>query len=113
MKTLSAFLLLVGLAGCSYPSENYESRAEAEKACSEWESQEKELINIEHIKEETASWVHLSSVNENNVITSRYCKDVLDASQFVGYENKAIQDGVWEEKKGKKGQWKIVKRFNY
>jgi hypothetical protein len=108
MKRLSVVLLLLGLAGCNYPS-----KLEARRACERWESQEKELSQIKYIKTETADWVHLPAVNEDNIITSRYCEDDSDIRQFVGHENYAIQNETWENKEGKKGKWKAVKNFLY
>ena len=108
MKRLPVVLLLLGLAGCYYPS-----ILEARRACTRWENQEKELSQIKYIKTETEDWIHLPAVNENNIITSRYCEDDSNTRQFAGYENYAIQDETWENKEGKKGEWKEIKNFHY
>ena len=108
MKRLSVVLVLLGLAGCYYPS-----KLEARRACARWENQEKELSQVKYIKTETADWVHLPAVNEDNIITSRYCEDDSDIRQFVDHENYAIQNETWENKEGKKGKWKAVKNFLY
>ena len=99
---------LLCLAGCRYTS-----KLEAKRACDRWESQEKELSQINYIKTETSDWVHLQAVNEDNVITSRYCEDDSNKSKFVGFENFIIQNEIWNNKKGKKGQWKPIKDFRY
>jgi len=44
---------------------------------------------------------------------SRYCEEEREKNQFLGYKNAAIQNGVWENEVGKRGSFKIVKRFRY
>ncbi len=108
MRRFVPFIVLVGLASCTYPSQE-----KALSACKDWESQEKELSHIKYIKEETAGWVHLPAVNENNTITARYCLQDRKSRKFSGYENNKIQNENWKNTKGEKGEWKIVKSFHY
>ena len=44
---------------------------------------------------------------------SRYCEEEREANQFLGYENGAVKDGTWKNEDGKRGLFKIVKRFRY
>jgi hypothetical protein len=106
-QTLAWFVLLLMLSSCS---EDYPSKIEAESACRQWEVKE---LSLNGVKAETANWVHLPAVNESNVITSRYCSDDQTLSQFLGFENKQIQNETWQDEQGKQGEWRVVKRFRY
>ena len=97
MRRLTPFIVLEGIASCSYPSQE-----KALSACKNWESQEKELNHIKYIKEEIADWVHLPAVSENNTITSRYCLQDTKSRIFLGYENNKVQNDNWKNKKAKK-----------
>ena len=108
MKRLFVVFPLLCLAGC-----HYSSNFEAKRACERWESQEKELSQIKYIKTETSDWVHLQAVDQYNVITSRYCEEDRNNKKFVGFENFIIQNEIWENKKGRKGNWKVVKYFRF
>ena len=108
MKRFSVLFSLLCLAGC-----HYSSNFEAKRACERWESQEKELSQIKYIKNETSDWVHLQAVDQYNVITSRYCEEDSNNNQFVGFENYIIQNEIWENKKGRMGNWKVGKYFPY
>ena len=108
IKRLFVVFPLLCLAGC-----HYSSNFEAKRACERWESQEKELSQIKYIKTETSDCVHLQAVDQYNVITSRYSQENRNNDKFVGFENYIIQNEIWENKKGKKGNWKVVKYIHY
>ena len=143
MKRLSVFLLLLGLAGCNYPS-----RSQAETGCEVWADKNREVTFVETIpskpykssveeelekldddtyyslkeKEQFRSNLYkfddiMKSKSVDKTIThkvgARWCIEEEKTKQFLGYENKAVLNGTWQNVKGMTGEGKVVKHFRY
>ena len=46
-------------------------------------------------------------------IYSRYCKEETVGKQFLGYENWKVANRTYEDEDGKRGDFRVVKRFRY
>lgn len=103
VKRLSVVLLLLGLAGCNYPS-----KEQAKKACEVWR-RKGEIINYS-----------VESTGRN--ISNRYCSNEDETNQYLGYQgeftdyhrsksNKVVS--TYEDSYLKAENFKIVKHFRY
>jgi tetrahydromethanopterin S-methyltransferase subunit A len=140
MKRLSVVLLLLGLAGCNYPSSE-----QARGACEDWADKNREVTFVEVIPAEDISrlekkiqdlkdWRNNSSNKEwmysieeliekkreeakektiTHEVTARWCFEEEKTNQFLGYENLRATNGTWENKEGMMLDEKIVKHFRY
>ena len=154
MKRISVVLLLLGLAGCKYPS-----RSQADKACGDWykvvtissyaqqvdsiKRPDREKVLEKRLKENMEEdYPHLSLEEviakryemESLIISgyqalkrddkrkweiidhrlkARWCIEEEETNQILGYENKAVLNGTWQNIRGKTGEGKIIKHFRY
>ena len=111
VKLLASIILLVGISGCW--TGKYQSKTQAETACKEW----REKGNVIIIGGKSYPQIAILEFGEtlrlgSNKRNSRRCWEEDETSQFLGYESKPIQSGIWKSG-DKKEEWKIVKHFRY
>ena len=102
VKRLSVVLLLLGLAGCAYPS-----RDQARQGCDEWEN-----------KEETITY-RIEQRGEQS-FGNRYCREEEETKQYLGYEVTFVKEDYDKADKVFTrnpwfgiARWKVVKHFRY
>ena len=142
MKLNLRLLLIGCLAlGATACSDKYPSRVQAKEACDEWASKGKTIDweipipederktkvrqyaeslrrqrvgdwIISPVSEEDLEAAEAAIKNPSGTETGRWCFPEKETTQYLGYENKFVQNGEWVKGENE-GEGKVVKHFRY